>query len=74
MKKIFICIALAALFFASNVWGQRNEYPRPQFERNEWVNLNGTWTCNIDPTGSGVEKNYKDSKGFEQEILVPFSP
>lgn len=74
MKKIFICIALAALFFASNVWGQRNEYPRPQFERNEWVNLNGTWTYNIDPTGSGVEKNYKDSKGFEQEILVPFSP
>ena len=74
MKKIFICILLAALFFASNVWGQRNEYPRPQFERNEWVNLNGTWTYNIDPTGSGVEKNYKDSKGFEQEILVPFSP
>ena len=26
----------------------RSEYPRPQFEREYWVNLNGTWTYSFD--------------------------
>ena len=26
----------------------RPEYPRPQFERMDWVNLNGEWTCSFD--------------------------
>lgn len=26
----------------------RPEYPRPQFERAEWINLNGTWNYEFD--------------------------
>ena len=74
MKRILICAVLATVFFLSSAWGQRNEYPRPQFERSEWINLNGTWTCKIDPSGVGIEKNYREAKGFEQNITVPFSP
>ena len=74
MKKFLICAVLATIFFLSSAWGQRNEYPRPQFERTEWINLNGTWTCKIDPSGVGIEKNYKEAKGFDQKITVPFSP
>lgn len=72
--KRFLSIVLGLVWMVTSVWGQRNEYPRPQFERTEWINLNGTWTCQIDPAGSGVEKNYKNSKGFDQKIIVPFSP
>lgn len=52
----------------------RPEHPRPQFQRADWVNLNGTWTCRIDPTGVGGEREYFKSTGFDQSISVPFCP
>ena len=64
MKKVLYCVVFAVMLCTSSVWGQRNEYPRPQFERAEWMNLNGTWTYEIDPTGSGVE-TIKIRRGLE---------
>lgn len=52
----------------------RPEYPRPQFERADWVNLNGEWTYSIDNVASGYEKGFTKSEGFDGRILVPFSP
>ncbi len=52
----------------------RSEYPRPQFERDEWINLNGTWTFEFDFGKSGIDRNLMGSKGFDREILVPFCP
>ena len=52
----------------------RNEYPRPQFKRREWVNLNGEWTCELDISRSGDWRNLKDKKGFRRKIIVPFCP
>ena len=52
----------------------RNEYPRPQFKRREWVNLNGEWTCELDLSRSGDWRNLKDKKGFRRKIIVPFCP
>ena len=52
----------------------RPEYPRPQFVRDEWLNLNGTWTCEFDFSRSGQARKRYLSKGFEQKILVPFCP
>ena len=52
----------------------RPEYPRPQFERSEWLNLNGTWTYAFDFGRSGDNRGLKDSKGFEGRITVPFCP
>ncbi|HEV8377409.1 MAG TPA: hypothetical protein VGP99_01060, partial [Tepidisphaeraceae bacterium] len=43
------------------------EYPRPQLERPEWVNLNGLWDYAIVPTDeSGFPKKYQG------KILVPY--
>lgn len=52
----------------------RSEYPRPQFERTDWVNLNGTWTFTFDYGLSGMDRHFNDSKGFDQKITVPFCP
>jgi len=52
----------------------RPEYPRPQFERSEWINLNGTWTYQFDFGKSGIENELFKSKGFEKQITVPFCP
>ena len=42
------------------------EYPRPQMERSEWLNLNGLWNYAIVDRGSSVPA------AFDGEILVPF--
>jgi beta-galactosidase/beta-glucuronidase len=52
----------------------RPEHPEPQFQRNAWVNLNGVWTCRLDPGRSGREAGWACAQQFEQEILVPFCP
>lgn len=52
----------------------RPEYPRPQFERNNWVNLNGTWSYEFDFSKSGLERDLQSSKGFGGNITVPFCP
>ena len=52
----------------------RREYPRPQFERKEWINLNGEWSCEFDWSRSGDEKNWQNCTGFERNITVPFCP
>jgi beta-galactosidase/beta-glucuronidase len=52
----------------------RPEHPRPQFERFEWMNLNGEWSFEFDPGRSGLERGYGKSTGFKRKILVPFCP
>jgi beta-galactosidase/beta-glucuronidase len=51
----------------------RNEYPRPQFVREKWDNLNGEWDFAFDDANVGLkEKWYCGDKVFEQKITVPF--
>ncbi len=52
----------------------RPEHPRPQFERKDWLNLNGTWTFDFDHGKSGYERGLQQTAGFGREILVPFCP
>lgn len=52
----------------------RPEYPRPQFERSDWLNLNGSWTMEIDHDQSGIKRKLFESKEFGTPITVPFAP
>jgi beta-galactosidase/beta-glucuronidase len=52
----------------------RPEYPRPQFVRDNWVNLNGPWSYNFDFSKSGEARGYRHSTGFKDQIIVPFCP
>ncbi|MGC9469224.1 MAG: glycoside hydrolase family 2 protein [Anaerolineae bacterium] len=57
----------------------RPEYPRPQFRRDGWLNLNGPWTYVFDFGKSGRQRNFQASEGFGDmayggEIIVPFCP
>ncbi len=51
----------------------RNEYPRPQFARHDWLNLNGVWEFEIDPGNSGRERGLLD-RPLSGSIVVPFCP
>ena len=52
----------------------RPEYPRPQFERADWINLNGFWSYCFDFGRSGTDRHLFESKGFDDRIIVPFCP
>lgn len=52
----------------------RSEYPRPQFVRKEWKNLNGEWEFEFDDDNVGEnEKWYRENKDFSKRINVPFA-
>lgn len=55
-------------------WGKQldknnilSEYPRPQFRRGSYLNLNGVWSY-------AIVKEQECPESFDGEILVPFSP
>lgn len=55
----------------------REEYPNPQFERKNWINLNGVWRFAFDFGKSGMERNMFRSdagKYYDRSINVPFCP
>ncbi|MGQ9608108.1 MAG: glycoside hydrolase family 2 protein [bacterium] len=58
----------------SNMSIPRPEYPRPQFVRNEWINLNGVWEFELDPGRSGLQRNLMNFDEFSEKIIVPFCP
>ncbi|BCW03919.1 hydrolase [Arthrobacter sp. NtRootA1] len=49
------------------------EHPRPQFVRENWINLNGIWGFEIDAGDSGLERGLA-KRELTGEILVPFAP
>jgi beta-galactosidase/beta-glucuronidase len=80
MKKIWI-FPFLGLFITGGLSSAttqnsipRPEYPRPQFRRSDWMNLNGKWTYCFDSGLSGRDRKLQKSQGFKDEILVPFCP
>jgi hypothetical protein len=47
----------------------RPEYPRPQFIRDRWLNLNGVWSA-----GFGTHDGAPSGWSFAETIVVPFAP
>lgn len=57
----------------------RPEHPNPQFERESWLNLNGSWRFAFDFGRSGIDRKMyladeKTEALFDKEITVPFCP
>lgn len=52
----------------------RPEYPRPQFVREGWMNLNGYWQFEIDRANSGEARGLVTKSPLDARILVPFCP
>ncbi|HBE76900.1 MAG TPA: glycoside hydrolase family 2 [Firmicutes bacterium] len=50
----------------------RPEYPRPDFERAEWLNLNGEWDFEFDDLDTGESDGWYRNSSFSRKITVPF--
>lgn len=51
----------------------RSEYPRPEFTRNEWLNLNGQWNFDFDDNNSGLIEEWYLNHDYSQKITVPYA-
>ncbi|HTV03232.1 MAG TPA: glycoside hydrolase family 2 TIM barrel-domain containing protein [Luteitalea sp.] len=74
-----LCLALALACAPAGVLAQtaavpRPEFPQPQFERKDWVNLNGPWRFAFDDGNTGLrEAWYGAGRSFDKQIVVPFA-
>jgi beta-galactosidase/beta-glucuronidase len=59
----------------------RPEYPRPQFRREDWINLNGEWHFAFDDQDAGIAGGWQNptpdgldsgEAPFDRKIIVPF--
>ncbi len=64
------------LCFCINLFSQQiplPEHPRPDFERANWLNLNGSWDFEFDSLNVGLSQNWQNGKAaFSKKINVPF--
>jgi len=51
----------------------RTEHPKPQFQRDSWMNLNGSWDFEMDPGRSGEAREmFSETAAYTRTINVPF--
>jgi hypothetical protein len=81
MKQQNLAMRLAALVLASLLCVPAGaataiplpEHPRPDFERADWGNLNGTWQFRFDKENAGEGAGWAAGKtDFPERITVPF--
>ena len=49
----------------------RPEHPFPQFVREDWVNLNGTWDFELDLNNSGLEEALEKGRILKTRSWCP---
>ncbi|CAH0994014.1 Beta-galactosidase [Emticicia aquatica] len=75
LKRLGLMLLCLLIFKQS--FSQENiplpEHPRPDFEREAWLNLNGNWAFEFDKNDAGLtEKWFSGNKSFTKTISVPF--
>src|ERR671933_133597 len=48
------------------------DYPRRQFQREDWLNLNGEWRFSFDDAGRATHPRHIEA--WDRTIRVPFAP
>ena len=70
---IFLLLFCSLGLFSQNQIIPLPEHPRPDFERQQWINLNGLWDFRFDKENVGERNFYYRQFQSKQKILVPFS-
>ncbi len=81
-NKMRISLVLVLLICGGNlVWGETfsseniplPEHPRPDFQRQQWLNLNGPWQFRFDKENVGQKQQwFKAGTDLPMTIMVPF--
>ncbi|MEX2260916.1 MAG: sugar-binding domain-containing protein [Bryobacteraceae bacterium] len=70
--RVTLLLAFVALARAQSAI-PRPEFPQPQFERKQWLSLNGAWEFEFDDNNAGLRENWASTgKSFSRRITVPY--
>ncbi|MDX1314331.1 MAG: hypothetical protein R3356_02415, partial [Eudoraea sp.] len=77
MKKLITTISILSLILGFSTLGAQEiplpEHPRPDFERPQWQNLNGSWNFEFDAEDIGISEEWSTGKKtLRRKINVPF--
>jgi len=77
MKKCpyYLTAFLATILLSMSLHAQEiplPEHPRPDFKRENWINLNGIWEFQFDSLDVGVDQEWYSRPMFSNKISVPF--
>ena len=71
IRYTLLFLSFSALAFSQQI--PLPEHPRPDFERTNWINLNGNWDFEFDSLKESTEKRWQNgTTAFSKSILVPF--
>ena len=76
-SKFILVLTFIGIIHLNNLSIAQNiplpEHPRPDFEREQWINLNGVWQFEFDSLDIGIEKDWNSGDTeFSKKITVPF--
>jgi len=72
MRSLIAPLALCVVASASAAM-PRPEFPEPQFERQEWLTLNGDWQFAFDDSDAGVDAHwFAADHALAKTIVVPY--
>ena len=70
-RRLLLLSALAVTAFGQSL--PRPEFPEPQFEREQWQNLNGSWEFEFDDANTGLSRHWENAAHkLGRNIIVPF--
>jgi beta-galactosidase/beta-glucuronidase len=70
MRKFVILLVASSLYAAAI---PRPEYPQPQFQRDRWLSLNGSWEFEFDDANAGLDGGWASANHkFSRNITVPY--
>ena len=71
MRTALLSLLLSLALQAQDV--PRSEYPQPQFQREQWLSLNGRWEFEFDDSDLGLAQNWAaGTQKFSRTILAPY--
>ncbi len=76
-KGVVLCGLILGLVVGQSCWAIETmplpEHPRPDFQRSQWSNLNGTWQFQFDKDNKGLSEGWASKPLSDvQDITVPF--
>lgn len=70
-RAVYLAVLAGAAASALEI--PRPEHPQPQFQRDEWLNLNGRWEFEFDELNAGLDEDWPaGDRHFTRTITVPF--
>ncbi|MEZ4775308.1 MAG: glycoside hydrolase family 2 TIM barrel-domain containing protein [Bacteroidia bacterium] len=71
LASLFVFLLLTTFGFSQDI--PLPEHPRPDFQRSQWMNLNGSWQFAFDSLMTGEKNGWQNGKtAFPLSISVPF--